>query len=379
MKTIRDIEYFEGVRILMRVDFNVPMENGNITDDFRIRTALPTVKFLQEKGAKVILISHLESSDGQNLTLEPVWDHMNMLGMVGMTFIKDLKKAHEIIENQIANGGCVLLENLRFSEGEKSNNKKFTEELASLGDIFVNEAFSVSHREHASIVGIPTILPSYVGFLFENEVLNLSRAFKPDHPFLFILGGAKFETKIPLLEKFLDVADTVFVGGALANDFFKAKGYEIGQSRVSEGDFDFAEFLNSAKLMIPVDITNQRDEVKLPENVTENDKIIDAGPTTLGILKEKVNQAKFILWNGPLGLFEEGFKGSTLELARIIGDATRDDKTVQSILGGGDTLAALEELHIENKFTFVSTGGGAMLDFLAKGTLPGISALEGNS
>ena len=198
MKTIRDIEYFEGARILMRVDFNVPIKGGVITDDFRIRVVVPTIKFLQSKGAKVILISHIETNEGENISLKPVADHLNKLG-VATIFIQNLKNAHEFIENELSNGGVALLENLRFSEGEKKNDTKFAKELASLGDIFVNEAFPCSHRAHASIVGISRFLPSYAGFQFEKEVMNLSRAFNPARPFFFILGGAKFETKIPLL------------------------------------------------------------------------------------------------------------------------------------------------------------------------------------
>ncbi|MEK7501823.1 MAG: phosphoglycerate kinase [Patescibacteria group bacterium] len=374
MKTIRDIEYFEGARILMRVDFNVPIKGGVITDDFRIRAVVPTIKFLQSKGAKVILISHIETNEGENISLKPVADHLNKLG-VATIFIQNLKNAHEFIENELSNGGVALLENLRFSEGEKKNDTKFAKELASLGDIFVNEAFSCSHREHASIGGIPKFLPSYAGFQFEKEVLNLSRAFEPFHPLLFILGGAKFETKIPLLEKFMNIADIIFVGGALASDFFKEKGYEIGQSLVSESNFNLSRFLKNAKLFIPIDITNQNNEIMSPESLSKDDKIMDSGPRTLEILREKINQAKFILWNGPLGMYENGFKNPTLELAKMIGEATSKNGAV-SIVGGGDTVAATAELDIENQFTFVSTGGGAMLNFLAKGTLPGIEALD---
>lgn len=374
MKTIRDIEYFEGVRILVRVDFNVPVKNSVVVNDFRIRSAMLTIKSLQEKGAKVILISHIESIDGSNPTLEPIANHMIKLGEK-ITFIKDIKKAHDIIDIQMNNGQCVLLENLRFSEGEKGNDLKFVKELASLGDIFVNEAFPCSHRKHASIVGIPQFLPSYAGFQFEKEIVNLSRAFMPSHPFLFILGGAKFETKIPLLEKLMNVVDTVFIGGALASDFFKEKGYEIGQSLISEGDFNLSRFVNNPKLVLPIDVIDQNHEIKSPESLSKDDKIMDIGPKTLETLKEKIDQASFILWNGPLGLYEDGYKGPTLETAKAIGKVQH----AQSIIGGGDTLAVVAELGIEKEFSFVSTGGGAMLDFLATGTLPGIEALEKSS
>jgi phosphoglycerate kinase len=268
------------------------------------------------------------------------------------------------------------MENLRFFEGEKKNDPKFAKELASLADIYVNDAFPVCHREHASIVGVPKLLPSYVGFQLEKEVANLSRAFNPAHPFLFILGGAKFETKLPLLAKFLDIADQIFVGGALANDLFKAKGFEIGQSLISKTGIDLSAFIKSPKLLLPVDIINQEGVSKAADSLSLTDKIMDDGPKTLQMLKEKISAAKFILWNGPLGMYEGGYKQPTLELAKIIGEATAGTSGVVSIVGGGDTLAAIEELQNQDKFTFVSTGGGAMLDFLAKGTLPGIEALE---
>ncbi len=380
MKTIRDIEYFEGVRILMRVDFNVPVKNGVITDDFRIRMVLPTIEFLQRKGAKVILFSHLETNEGENISLKLVADRLDRLDIenksnIAVKFIQNLKNANDIIENELVNGEVALLENLRFAEGEKKDDKRFAKELSSLGDIFVNEAFPVSHRAHASIVSIPNYLPSYAGLQFEKEVTNLSRAFNPAHPFLFILGGAKFETKIPLIEKFINTADSIFIGGALANDFFKEKGYEIGRSLVSKGAIDLTAYINNQKVTIPVDVIDSKNNIWQVNKFPADEKNMDDGPKTLEILKEKIGQAKFILWNGPLGMYENGFKSSTLELAKMLGEASSKNSAI-SIIGGGDTVAAIAELGIEDKFTFVSTGGGAMLDFLAKGTLPGILALN---
>lgn len=405
MKNIQDIPHLEGVRVLVRVDFNVPMKNGVVSDDHRIRMALPTIDFLKKKGAKVILASHLEISDGirnmakkdDNLrtngggksagvpSLEPIAKCLVGLG-VPVSFLKDFRKANGFIDNELKPGECVLLENLRFFEGEKANDKGFGKDLSSLADIYVNEAFSVSHREHASIVGLPKFLQSYAGLQFEREIANLSEVFHPEHPFLFILGGAKFETKLPLLEKFADIADTVFVGGALANDLYKEKGYEVGKSLVSPEHLDLKPLLNSPKLVLPIDVVNEKNETRAADGLKSDEKIVDAGPKTLESLKAKIASAKLILWNGPLGLYEGGYKGPTLELAKMIADRTvatvpggekeSGDARVQSIVGGGDTLAAISELGIEDEFTFVSTGGGAMLEFLAKGTLPGIEALE---
>lgn len=373
MKTVRDIEYFDGVKVLVRVDFNVPIKNEAVVDDFRIRAILPTIDFLKIKGVKIILISHLETIDGDNGSLEPVARYLNKLNCP-VLFIKDWKSAPQIIDNQIKNGECVLLENIRFFEGEKKNDPKFAKELASLADIYVNEAFPVSHREHASIVGVPKLLPSYVGLQFEKEVKNISKAFNPTHPFVFILGGAKFSTKLPLIERFADVADTIFIGGALANDSLKARGYNVGESKISDGTIDISKIVSRLNIMLPVDVTIKDRSQKNIKDIGANDCIVDVGARTLELIQEKINQAKFLLWNGPLDSYEDGYVEGTEAVAKMIAEATK--KGAESIVGGGDTLAAIMNLAIEDKFTFVSSGGGAMLDFLATGTLPGIDALN---
>ncbi|MEK7609961.1 MAG: phosphoglycerate kinase [Patescibacteria group bacterium] len=373
MKTVRDIEYFDGVKVLVRVDFNVPIKNEAVVDDFRIRAILPTIDFLKIKGVKIILISHLETIDGDNGSLEPVARYLNKLNCP-VLFIKDWKSAPQIIDNQIKNGECVLLENIRFFEGEKKNDPKFAKELASLADIYVNEAFPVSHREHASIVGVPKLLPSYVGLQFEKEVKNISKAFNPTHPFVFILGGAKFSTKLPLIERFADVADTIFIGGALANDSLKARGYNVGESKISDGTIDISKIVSRLNIMLPVDVTIKDRSQKNIKDIGANDCIVDVGARTLELIQEKINQAKFLLWNGPLDPYEDGYVEGTEAVAKMIAEATK--KGAESIVGGGDTLAAIMNLAIEDKFTFVSSGGGAMLDFLATGTLPGIDALN---
>lgn len=375
MKTLTDIQYLEGVKVLTRVDFNVPIQNGVVVDDFRIRMSLPTIQFLTSKNAKVILIAHLESSDGSNNSLKPAADSLVKLG-VKVTFVENIRNASKAIE-AMGNGGCILLNNLRLSEAEKDNEPLFAKELASLADIYVNDAFSVSHRAHASIVGVPKFLPSYAGIQLENEIKHLSKAFNPTHPFLFILGGAKFETKLPLLQKFLKIADTIFVGGALANDFFKAKGYEVGVSLLSKGNIDFKALLADSKIMIPVDVVDQDHVNKNADAVSKTDKIMDSGSATIEELKQVIAQSKFILWNGPLGLYENGYQGATLELAKLMSGAT--EKGATTIIGGGDTLAAVATVGAQEKFTFISTGGGAMLDFLANGTLVGIQALENSA
>jgi phosphoglycerate kinase len=353
MKSIKEIEKLDGVKVLVRLDLNIPIINNVVIDDYRVQKSLPIIKYLSDKGAQIILISHIETQG--NTTLEAVSKHFNRLG-VDCVFEKNYKKALDT-KNKIT-----LLENLRLHDGEKKNDKKFAKELASLADIYVNEAFPVSHREHASVCAITEFIPSYAGLQFEDEVRHLSSAFNPEHPFLFVLGGAKFETKLPLLEKFIDIADKIFVGGALANNFFKEQGKDIGSSLVSPENYDLGRFLNRNKILLPID------------SVKKDDAVMDCGMKTVELLKSEIDNAKYILWNGPLGAYETGYRASTLELAQMIADATL--RGAKTILGGGDTIATISELKLEDKFTFVSTGGGAMLEFLAKGTLPGIEALE---
>jgi phosphoglycerate kinase len=366
MKSIKEIEHLQGVKVLLRLDLNVPIQNGRIMDDYRIRKSEETLNYLREKGAKTIIIAHIEG-EGEK-TLKLVADYLSKNYLV--QFVPNFKNAFKESE-LLDEGAFLMLENIRENEGEKKNDEKFAKELATLGDVYINEAFSVSHRDHASVSAITKFLPSYAGFQFAREVEHLSKSFNPPRPFIFILGGAKFETKLPLIEKFMKLADYVFVGGALANNFFKEKGMEVGISVVSEENFKLDRYFENPKLLLPVDIENQNNEIKKVAEVTKEDKMLDVGTETLSQLKEVISKCKFVLWNGPLGNYEAGYKKPTLDLAKIIAESG-----VESAVGGGDTLAAIAELGIEEKFTFVSTGGGAMLDYLANETLPGIEALE---
>jgi phosphoglycerate kinase len=272
------------------------------------------------------------------------------------------------------NGGeCILLENIRSFDGETQNDATFAKALASLFDIYVNEAFSVSHRKHASIVGLPKYLESYAGFQFEREVRELSKIFEPKRPFLFILGGAKFSTKMPLVSKFLDLADKVYIGGALANNIIKARGYNIRRSTYDD-KVDISNILSNTKLVSPIDILNQNRENKDTSNIDNEDNILDIGYKSEKELKDLIYKSKMILWNGPMGKYENGFVDSTLNIAKEIAEATKNGAT--SILGGGDTLSAIQKLDLVDQYTFVSTGGGAMLQFLTDQTLPGIEVLK---
>ncbi len=339
----------------MRTGFDVPIIKGKVAEDFRIKKGLATIKFLQKKGAKIIILNHL-GQDGK--TQKPVADCLRKY-FKGIKFFPKIFGAGVLRSvSGMKNGDIIMLENLRADLREEKNNKIFAKKLAGLGDLYINDAFSASHRPHASIVGLSKFLASYAGLLFESELNNLENAFKPRHPFLLVLGGVKFESKLGVLDKFLKIADKIFIGGALANNFFRAKGIDIGRS-IFDPKVSVKKYLNNKKIVLPVDFKKK------------DGKILDIGPRAIRQLSGLIKNSKFILWNGPMGNFEmKGFFGGTGALAETIAKSR-----VFSIVGGGDTVAALEKMGIISKFSFVSTAGGAMLEFLGKGTLPGIEAL----
>lgn len=372
IKHIKDAGDLKGKRVLVRVDFNVPVIDGKVTDDFRIERAMPTIEFLKTAGARTILISHCE---GGTETLRPMFDYLRVKtgGTLPTRFCEDYITDAKCFDD-LKDGDVVLCENVRLWGGEKKNDPEFAKQLASLADIYVDDAFAVMHRKHASVVGVPKLLPSYEGFLVHEEREALTKCFSPAHPFLFILGGAKFETKEPLLQKFGTLADMIFVGGALAHDFYKAKGLNVGRSLVSDAVIDQTMIANP-KFVLPSDVvvenvTSANVETKTPDQISDVDNIVDAGEATVADLRKLIADAKFVLWNGPLGNYERGFKNGTKDLAKLLAQSS-----ATTIVGGGDTLAAITELGVTEKFIFVSTGGGAMLDFLATETLPGIEAL----
>lgn len=349
----------KGKRVLLRVDFNVVAKNGNIEENYRIKRVLPTIRFLKNNGAKIIIISHLSSKKGKSL--RPVAEYLNKkFADFKTNFIGTLDLS--VLRNKIGkmkDGDIVMLENIRLQNGEKTNDKNFTRRLAELGDIFVNDAFSVSHRRHASIVGITEFLPSFIGLLFEEETAALKTIFKPEHPFLLILGGVKFDSKLGVLDRFLNIADKIFIGGALANGFLKFKGEDIENSFFDQS-VDYKKYLGNEKIFLPADTKRK------------NGIICDIGPKTNALLRELIKEARFVVWNGPMGKVEEiGFDEGTEILAAAIAELS-----AKSIIGGGDTVSVVEKMGILDKFSFVSTGGGAMLEFLATGTLPGVEALK---
>jgi len=356
MKSIKSLKIkdLKGKKVLVRIDFNVPIVEGKITDNFRIKKGIPTIQYLVDKGAQVVILMHLGKDGTDDIT------------PVAKEFFKISKISKKDVE---------FYPNLRSFAGETENDKSFAKAVASMGDMYVNDAFSVSHRAHASVVGIPKILPSYAGLQLEEEIKHLSLVLKEvQHPFLFILGGAKFSTKMPLIKKYLKLADYIFVGGALANDFLETKGLPVGKSLVDDSISVPVDILNNTKILLPTDVLVKNKIMFSARKVSEvegDDVIIDIGAESVKSLEDYISKAKLVLWNGPLGKYEDNGAGATKKILKFIANSK-----ALSIIGGGDTVALISEMKMEKKFTFVSTGGGATLDFLAKGTLPGIKALK---
>ena len=368
--TLDEIPDLSGKRALVRAGLNVPLAGGAVRADFRIREACKTIEYLQKRGARVIVLAYIGRDPGE--TLKPVHESMRRFleiqwagGLVG--------EPVSVAVSALKGGEALLLENTRSDPREEANDEALSQALAAYGDIYINDAFADSHRVYASIVGIPKYLPSYAGFSFVREYEHLSKAFDPAHPALLALGGAKFETKLPLVERFVKEYDHVFIGGAIANDFLKAKGYEVGKSKISDIDLSGSPLLSDSRIIVPDDVVVSGPGgriAKAADAVTKDESILDIGPKTMGKLAPIVSDAKTILWNGPLGNYEECYIEATNTLAKMIAESS-----ATSILGGGDTIAAIEKLVLNEKFTFISTAGGAMLEFLERETLPGIDAL----
>jgi phosphoglycerate kinase len=385
-KTVRDIPVTDK-KVLVRVDFNVPMKGKEITDDRRIRMALPTIEFLIANNAKVILMSHLGRPDGvknPDFSLAPVSKRLSEL------LCKDVKQLSDVIGPEVEKavqemkqGDVVLLENVRFYLEEEDNDPVFAAKLASLGEVFINDAFGSAHRAHASTEGVAHDLPSAAGFLMEKELEFLGKALtNPARPFVSILGGAKVADKIPVIENLLPKVDKLIIGGGMAFTFLKAKGYEIGKSLLDEKSLELCkDILNRAgdKIALPVDtlITDELSDSAKTEVVIANaipaDKMgADIGPETRKLFTEIIKSAKTVVWNGPMGVFEmTPFAEGTRCIAETMAEAD-----AITIVGGGDSAAAVEQMGFADKMSHISTGGGASLEFLAGDVLPGVAVLQ---
>lgn len=368
---ITDVRGLAGTYVLLRAALNTPLQNGAVSNNFRITRALPMIEYLAAHGARVIIVAHIGRDPKE--TLRPVYEAMR-------PFIPSLRWCDEVVgprvqheRDQLGDGDVLLLENVRSHEGETSNDPAFAASLASLGTVYVNDAFADSHRAHASIVGVPARLQSYFGTSFIREYTALGAARSPEAPSLFILGGAKFETKLPLVLAYLKTYTHVFVGGALAHDIWRTRGYELGTSLVSDIDLTGHPILDADNLLLPIDVTvvgPDYTRVTTPDAVQPGEMIVDAGPKTVDMLANYILAARSILWNGPLGNYELGYETATKRIAEVISDAPGT-----SVVGGGDTVASIESLCIGDTFDFLSIAGGAMLAFLEHGTLPAIEAL----
>ncbi|MCB9814601.1 phosphoglycerate kinase [Candidatus Nomurabacteria bacterium] len=361
MKKITEVDDLKGKYVLVRASLNIPLDDGEVRNLFRLNRALPTLRYLHEQGAKVIILSHIGRKPEE--TLKPVFNELEKYLPVhwgGVIWESEFWERR----NLMSNGDILLAENLRQDKREENNDESLVKELAEIGEIYVNDAFAEAHREHASTYGLAQKLPAYAGLTLIEEVNELSKAMQPTSPSLFLLGGAKFETKMPLVEKYLELYDRVFIGGALAHDILKARGLEVGQSLVSDISLGEASFLHSEKLLLPIDVMVEGvngKQIKSVDEVLPDEKIFDCGPATVAMLAEYIHEAKTILWNGPFGVYEFGYKTSTEATAKNIAESK-----AYSVVGGGDTVAAIEKLGINDKFGFLSVGGGAMLDFLEK-------------
>lgn len=389
-KTVRDID-FKNKRALVRVDFNVPMKDGKITDDFRIKSALKTIDYLMDKGAKVVLMSHLGRPKGTykpEFSLKPVAEKLEELTGKKVVFfdIESPVNDDTINASKGFDGSILLLQNTRYDAGEEKNDPELAKKLAAHGDIYVNDAFGTAHRAHASNVGVSEILPAVAGFLVENEIKYIKENLdNPKHPFVAILGGAKVSDKIGVIENLMNKVDKIIIGGAMANTFLKAQGYDMGKSLVEDEKIDLAKDLlkeskdKNVEILLPVDLvmTDSLDDSNLIKTVKLGDDkadlmAVDIGEESIKNFSKAIKDAKLVIWNGPMGVFEnKDFAKGTFEIAKAVAESD-----AVSIIGGGDSSLAVKLSGYEDKVTHVSTGGGASLEMMEGKELPGIKCLE---
>ena len=393
-KIVTDLKV-EGRRVLVRVDFNVPMKNGEITDDFRIQSSLKTIKYLIDQKARVILMSHLGRPKGEykkEFSLAPVKTRLEELLGQDVVFIEATTPANDLTiaaSENLKNGQVMLLENTRFSPGEEKNDPEFAKLLAKHADYFVNDAFGTAHRAHASNVGVSELLPSAAGFLVAKEIEYIKDNLdNPQRPFVAILGGAKVSDKIGVIENLLNKVNAILIGGAMANTFLKANGYDMGKSLVEDDKLELAKSLiEKAKearvdLVLPVDVvvSESLDKPKgvktvLLEDLPKDTMALDIGKMTINLFADKIKKAKLVIWNGPMGVFEnEKFSKGTFEIAKAVAESA-----AISIIGGGDSALAVKLSGYEDKVSHVSTGGGASLEMVEGEELPGLAAISDKS
>ena len=384
-KTVKDID-LKGKRVLMRVDFNVPMQDGKVTDDKRIRASLPTIKYVLDQDAALILMSHLgrpKSASDSEFSLRPVSEVLSSLLGIPVKMAPDFVGSEvETMVKELRPGEVLMLENTRFHPGEEKNDLELAKQMSVLGEVYVNDAFGSAHRAHASTEGVARFLPAVSGFLMEQELEYLGRAVaNPEHPYIAILGGAKISDKIDVVETLLSRADKLIIGGGMANTFLAAQGLNMQDSLVEATSLETAKSIlakSGDKLILPVDaVIADKFEAEANSQVVDVDKIptgwrmLDVGPKTLELYKRALDGAKLIVWNGPVGVFEmPKFAEGTFALARMLGESG-----ATTVIGGGDSASAVKKAGVAKQMTHVSTGGGASLEFLEGKELPGVAAL----
>ena len=385
-RTIKDLVNLKGKVVLLRVDFNVPLdEGGKILDATRIKNELPTIRFLTSKGARVVILSHLGRPDGYDVrkSLWPISIYLSKNLKCGVSFSPTVlgEETRERIK-LLKDGNVLLLENVRFYKEEEECDMKFAREIASMGDIFVNDAFGTAHRKHATTYGLARLLPNAIGFLMEKELTNLDTILNnPKRPFVVVLGGSKVGTKVKILERFIEKADTILIGGAMAYTFLKAKGFDVGASKVDDENIEVAtNVLNKAselgkKILLPIDhvcIKGKDPHPIVVTNLRGNMVGYDIGPRTVKYYAKEIDGAGEIFWNGPVGMYENAnFRNGTRSIAEAIANSK-----AHSSAGGGDTVAMINLFNLGKKFNYLSTGGGATLEYLEEGTLPAIEVIQ---
>ncbi|MCU0679567.1 MAG: phosphoglycerate kinase [Planctomycetes bacterium] len=387
IKSIENIRALAGKKVLVRTDYNVPMAKGKIKDDFKIKKQLPTLRYLLKEKARIIIITHLGRPHPKKidagLSLAPIAVRLSKLLGQKVKFLNDyqgFRAGSEI--SKMKEGDIIMLENMRFSGGEESNDIKLARQLSVLADVYINDAFAVSHRAHATVSAIRKFLPGFAGLLLAAEVINLHRIINPKKPLVIVVGGAKIETKLPLIFKLHKKAYRILVGGALANSFLAAKNINIGRSLIDRASVKFARDFRTDKIMLPIDviashrISGGEPTVKNVHKIGQLDYIYDIGPQTIRFYTEFIKQANTIVWNGPMGVFEkEEYKHGTLAIGRLI--ASRSTGRAFGVVGGGETVEALKMTKMLSYIDWVSTGGGAMLEYLGGVKLPGLKGIVG--
>lgn len=381
LRGLKNAPIYRGTRVLLRADFDVVIKNGKIEDDFRIQRTLPTIRYLLSRGARLLILTkrgHFKMKRSRALSTKVLIPHLERLCGEKVHFIANLRGLNFFSSYDKFDPSIFLFENLRFWPEEEANKSSFAKQFARVADVYVSDNFGTAHRTHASVAGIPQFLSSYAGFLVESEVEALERVIKnQERPVVVVLGGAKLETKLPLIERFIKLGSEALVGGTLANTLFSARGIEVGKSVVDEKFVERVRYLKSKRLHLPVDVcvahvATGRVRVASVNNVLRDESIFDVGPDTIKLFDSIIKRAKTIVWNGPMGFAEVAkFSRGTKAVARAI-----QMSHAFSIVGGGDTLAILKKYKLLGRFNHVSTGGGAMLEFLAGKKLPGIEALK---